>query len=703
MLWFLGSAAISYLLFQFAALAIPTKFAEGWSIIWRNGVSLRLSDSIVLRIRILISVLIVIAVLIIGLLMHNFLDGQKLEVFRQHEENILVGFIFGVVFAIWINLTFASDPAIKDVRQTILMFLLALLFVFGAVGHEASRLVQKWLDNASSLSAAGVTITLNAPSGQNARSFIGSSTMSSSFNGQGATLSSGTRFLVELAGIMKVDCKIIHASTRYTKYITSQWKSYIFDSSPDCDETSQLTTYIEDTVSSPARCLGEIYSKTQDTAFLRSSLGRIAQILQGPASSRFGSDAQAVRYNLAFALYDFGQNILYYLVNNFGFDEELRPDADDASVILACVSVIAEVCGAPGPPDSSAPLNTQQRPFPQCVRDAIRFRTGRMTPAETDAGIAEYERLNISAGVANTYLQLQHSRDTPYLSMAYSALSAAMGDYERGLEALDHWIDQHEAVGGDQSERARQQWLLQRARLTEAFFFGEWLSQGVGNDQKRDVHLKNLQAIVEAYDKMNFTAGLISAAQKQGRLDSVSNAIESGSLGPEVRGECLFHDKDFSNLVYNYALTKLAFANHALSDSKFKSMRNQSLDYVEDIFNIDPACLIPTENRDDNTARVSTEHRDSLFADAMNFYARVEAYGVHATEAEQTESEKHAMHLVRNAIKLGVDKAGCDSQPDGYPPQDFAEKINVGDRQDSCQQLTQTTSYLQEFLNSDSP
>ena len=625
MVYFLVSSAISFLIFEFVALATPTPFRDGWSFTWGQEFTIRVSPTFASTLRLFLIVLIVLLVAMTAILVHDLFTESRLAVFRVNEVSIIVGFIFGIVLAIWINAVFRSDPSVKDIRQTVLVFCLVLLFLVGSFGQDVGHLLQNAASRLTTFSAGGVSLTLNAVSNQRTGAFIGSSFFGAG-TGRYHVLSPGfgVGFLAQVEEIMERDCETVNLIHNFQFYHNSELKPYLtahspgnswfkiilYDDPPKCNGSSEyplLARNIGFFVTDPAQCVNAIYQTTADESFLAGILGDFSPVIRG----LFTADVkdEIVEGYVSQSLFRSYTHIIRYMYLNFPqiFDSRSNISNELKEIQRQCHRTVSLICGVSWAPEDNNLLNgcASSTLITTAAREPL-TNSQRESQAKLEDEVRQF-KAKVHPFYQSLVDRIRQPRSVLYLTISYCALNVALGDYENGLQILSQWIHSHwidsrwtdvEAEGHvpigetsnelvfEQVDSEEGEWLLQRARWTEAYFLGAWLNSmgSAANDNMRSVYLRNAEDMIKYYDNAEFTNGLMSLAR------NVSN--ECVSPTPDDSNECPFDHRGWQNLVYNYALTKLAFSTHSLGRHDFDlKYKNKSMTYIEDVLHINGSCL----------------------------------------------------------------------------------------------------------------
>jgi hypothetical protein len=104
------------------------------------------------------SALIVFALLLLVLAIHDL--RTPAEVLACYEVNVVLGFVFGPLTAVWVN-----SIVLREVRQglsagqILSIFGLMLLFFLGATGDQTSKLIGRYANSLSSVKLAGAELS----------------------------------------------------------------------------------------------------------------------------------------------------------------------------------------------------------------------------------------------------------------------------------------------------------------------------------------------------------------------------------------------------------------------------------------------------------------------------------------------------------------------------------------------------------------
>lgn len=144
---FILSATIAFALFELIAF---TQWPPQGSFIEFSEETLGLQGPAARALRRMVQFLIVLVILLGVLTIHEV--SSPFSTLARYEVNVIIGFIFGPLFAIWIN-SVVVHRANEDLTRG-QMFAgagLALLFLLGVLGGEGSGLIKQYARSLSSV------------------------------------------------------------------------------------------------------------------------------------------------------------------------------------------------------------------------------------------------------------------------------------------------------------------------------------------------------------------------------------------------------------------------------------------------------------------------------------------------------------------------------------------------------------------------
>ena len=144
---FILSATIAFALFESLGISRKCRHKQASS----NSVGTPwLQEPAARALRRVVQVMIVLVILLGVLTVHEV--ATPISTFARYEVNIIIGFIFGPLFAIWINSVVVHDAGDDLTRgQMFAAAGLALLFVLGVLGGDGSNLMKQYAKSLSSV------------------------------------------------------------------------------------------------------------------------------------------------------------------------------------------------------------------------------------------------------------------------------------------------------------------------------------------------------------------------------------------------------------------------------------------------------------------------------------------------------------------------------------------------------------------------
>ena len=154
---FILSSAIAFALYELLA-SVDWPAARG-DIPFRWG-NITINWDVVPAAWNLVRAAMVTALLLTILIVHTF--ASQFDAIAKYEVNIVFGFVFGPLLAIWVN-SVVVHSAKEDLSrgQILAAISLLLLFFFGTVGNETAGLIRRYSNSLSSVKVAGAELSFS--------------------------------------------------------------------------------------------------------------------------------------------------------------------------------------------------------------------------------------------------------------------------------------------------------------------------------------------------------------------------------------------------------------------------------------------------------------------------------------------------------------------------------------------------------------
>jgi hypothetical protein len=472
MAMFVLSAALAFVLYEalaFARWPVPQKrFTIGsFALVFTR-------DTAAWGRRVMRGVLIA-GVLVSVLFLHDVVFPT--DTISRNKANIVLGFMFGPMLAIWINsvLRHRGDrPLTKG--QMVGGVGLIVFFVVGSVGNETGRLIEQLARNISSLKVLGSEfqfIRHEAPAGS------GSSPPAGSQQAGIIWSSNGLYYLTVL------DKSIIGRDRDYLA-LFGKLDDKLMSQLPQAQEFARRV------VVPPSSCLYGWLSRTADERSVTSYLADFADVFrQIDALDDNGRTTQVANAILRISA-DLASDVLEF--------------ARVGDVITECAALVEEFC--PGLGDKAAKSKEDLQGALGCIRKAQKqleddpekdiggspisscaaYDLGPQLPKPRDLLLCE------NAMHLQRFTREQGADLRPYFAIGHASLMAQLGQYEAAEAILFRWI---ESKKRPPNRSGSDKWFDIRVRSIAAAFLEEWIVRDGTKIRTsvRNEHLENLDAL----------------------------------------------------------------------------------------------------------------------------------------------------------------------------------------------------------------
>ncbi len=428
---------------------------------------------------------IVFALLLSILFIHEIIF--PLDRISRNKVNIILGLLFGPLFAIWLNSVFNYPPGKPLSRGQIVGGVGLVLFcLIGSAGTQTGKLLEQLARKISGLKGLGFELSLSEPSrkkdpSQGATSFAGSQSSSKFASSSGSV---GLEYVSQLDDIVQRD-------EDYLKLLFGQTDVQLSDQLERAKDLAKLA------IKPPLKCLAAWFEATADATFVNDHLGPFVtafrQVSTLHSEQRRRDVSRIFVGSMAAIALD---------VEAFG-----APPA----VETGCASLLQIFCSANIEILPDTGIRIADRPaLMECLRTLSEAEGSHQLQASAKDRAEELsEKLRLF--VADDALDTR-----PYFAIAYASLMAQLGQYETAAYILDGWLDRQKArLGG--SGKVVDDWFQLRIRSILAAYFEEWLlKQGSSAATAfRNEHLKNLDVLRTSLEGLLVKPGFL--AEKTGR------------------------------------------------------------------------------------------------------------------------------------------------------------------------------------------
>jgi hypothetical protein len=436
----------------------------------------------------------VVALLLLVLTIHHF--ALPIDTLAKYEVNIVFGFVFGPLFAIWIN-SIVLHSANKDLTrgQILAAIGLVLLFFLGAVGDETARLIKRYAGSLSSLKVAGTELSF-IPNERNDRNRLPSTPIAGT---SGTYLTGGSAGLPNLAGLDG----IVQRDLDYLSNVFAPKGDQV-----PIEDLERARDFAAASIAPPLSCLLTWFQRTGDSSSLDKYLTTYADVfrqlealntqMNPPAGPPPSADVQKIQQARL------RQISSGFVRSGLTMALDIALSVPQMSVLDQCAPWFKFYCQAddkPGPggqPNDGAAMQ-------QCLQDTLKQFTQASDAPKT--GKVEERIAFLTQRLAEFMLPqpLAHTRGLemlPYFAIGRASLMAQLGQHEAAVAILDDWLHQRaRASDNNPIQQIKDDWFALRARSTLITFVEEWLEDEETNAAKvvQTEHLENLRATRDGF------------------------------------------------------------------------------------------------------------------------------------------------------------------------------------------------------------
>jgi hypothetical protein len=638
---FILSSALAFALYQLLAFTRWPPAATRFHFYRGTLVLTRASASVA---RNIIRTSIVVAILLFVLTIHNI--AAPIDALTNYEVNIVFGFVFGPLFAIWVNGIVLHSPDKDLTRGQILAAIgLVLLFLLGAVGNETSRLVRQYARSLSSVKVAGAELSFTA---RERGDRLTSTTIAGASDHQAGKFSSGgssaLQNLAILDGIIERDRDYV------TKVFAPKNKNV-----PVAD-LDRARKFVQASVSPALSCLSGWFQQTGDSRPVEKYLTGYADLFRQLEALNAQINAPALQpadtderkklesQRLSEVSSDFVRNGL-----TMALDIALSTTQRD--VPEACRQWFKVYC----PPDSKP---TSGVSLPKCLREGLKQFA---QPSDTPKTGAVAERIASLASGLGEFIAPQSvdSRGLemlPYFAIGRASLMAQLGQQEASAAILDDWLrarrdentrpEKQDEFKQDPLLQIKDDWFALRVRSMLVTYVEGWLGDGETGAAAvvQTEHLQNLQATRDGFKSRLLKADFFQELDKSCRAKCEPVFRRPAGCQSEELGERL---KLWGKLYSSYITMEYTYIHRALGHPDYRKFAETVNDEARRLVNYDLSCGTDQPNPD-------VVYGQSLLAFVENAvgYSRVRA----GKDSEDTQKKR--LDEAERAAMLGLEIVG---------------------------------------------
>jgi len=496
---FILSSAIAFALYELLAFA---RWPPAETRFHFYRATLVLTRAAARTARKVIRTFLVLSLLLFVLTIHNI--ATPFDALTRYEVNIVFGFVFGPLFAIWVNsIVIHSADTDLSRNQILAAIALVILFFLGATGDETSKLLGRYARNLSSVKLAGAELSF-APRERNDRDRLSATPISGTSGTYVTGGSQGLQYLAALDGIIDRDRDYL------TKAFIPGMPASLVE---DLDNSRKFTA---DSIAPPLRCLVAWFQQTGDSRPVDRHLMTYADAFRQleALNSQIGASAGPLDANAEERVRDIVTDFVH---SGLTMALDIALSTTQGDVLKACEPWFKAYC----PPDDTSAASgggpAKDVPLRTCLRDGLaQFALPSAQPKTGKVGA----RISSLATGLGRFIKPPSTVDTrglemlPYFAIARASLMAQLGQYEAAATILDDWL----RLRRDQLARTEKQgefkstpglavkdsWFALRVRSMLVAYVEEWLD----DEDTRPAtiveteHLKNLQATRDGFKSL---------------------------------------------------------------------------------------------------------------------------------------------------------------------------------------------------------
>jgi hypothetical protein len=546
---FVLSALLSFAIYQFMVFSeIPPR--RGWFRVGNININFDPASARWAQ-RVLITV--IILVILLGVLfVHERLS--PVDAISRDKTNIVLGFLFGPLFAIWLNSVFNHPPGQPLSRGLILGGAGLIIFcLIGSAGNQTGKLIEQIGKKISGVKGLGLEVSLSEPQrrkdpSQGALQLAGKS--NSSFESNSG--SAGLGYVSQLDDIIQRD----------RAYLVDLFGQADMQLAAHLSHAEELAKFA---VKPPMRCLAAWLEANSDNTYVNERLNLFVHVFR--QVSALGSDQRRTEVSRIFV-----QNLA-------AIASDVEAYGAPPAVEKACLSLLKIFCDNAVQVDPAGALYIADRPgLLACLESLPRRDVSQLT--EPTGRISQLLAEKLKLFVADNALGTR-----PYFAIAHASFMTQLGQYEAAAAILDGWLNQQKRREG---LNIADDWLALRARSMLAAYFEEWLlKQGTSAPTSlRNEHLSNLDTVRKGLEETLARSQLLKS-----RVRSDSEVAEfkqpSACAAPDDTKLQLWR-----RLFSSYVSIDLTRIQNQLRhpDYKLKFVESTNADIVR-LINLDLSCL----------------------------------------------------------------------------------------------------------------
>ncbi len=593
----------------------------------------------------LIRILIVLAILLLVVAIHNF--AVPADTLAKYEVNVLIGFVFGPLAAIWVNsVVLHNANEALTAGQILSVIALALLFILGATGKETSKLISDYAHHLSSVKLAGAEVSFSSNE-QGKRDRL-ASTPPPGAESAGST-SSGLANLSVLAFIIDRDSQYL--TTLFTKKGNPQ---------PPVDDLTKAHDFVAMSVGPPLACLFGWYQQTGDSGPVNKYLQQYAasfrqlealnQQVSAPedANDPPGRRAQEVQ-RIKEITADFVHTGLTMAL-------DIALSTSEPDVLKQCDEWFKVYC----PPEVATSTDNPIGPLPQCLRDGL---AQLASPPQDPSTSKAWQRINaLSGGLVDFGKPSTNAKGDqrglealPYFALARASLMSQLDQHEAAAAILYDWLRRRSRDQPDPILQIKEEWLTLRVRAMLIAYVEEWLGdeEATAATVVQTKHLDNLRITRNGFKrrllKADFFRKIDASCQTKCELALKRPADCDTEEAPERLAL-------FRSLYTSYATLEYTYIHRALAHPDYQGQFAETInEEARPLLSLDMSCGA----RDPAQSAV---YAQSL----LGFAENAVSYTILRSEKDDEDTQKKRLSEAERAVTFGLEvvkeKAGEEQE-----------------------------------------
>jgi hypothetical protein len=634
---FILSSAIAFALYQLLA-SVSWPVSSG-TIPFRWGEITLNTDVIAVALK-LMRAAIVAAVLISILLIHTFTSPA--DVISKYEVNVVFGFLFGPLFAIWVNNVVMHD-ANEDLSRTQILAAIGLLLLFslGAVGNETANVIRRYAQTLSSVKVPGAELSFTSGKERSDR------VSSTPFANSGGSTTFSTTASPGLSNVSALD-QIIQRDSDYLNEIFSPKNSA---GKAPVEDLNKARGFTQASIVPPLSCLFAWYERTGDShsvdRYLTGYVDALRQLdaLNTQMNAPAGPPAQAADRKSQEAL-RLKEISLEFVRHGLATALDLASSIAPKDLPDKCKQWFKIYCPLADYGDDGLKVR-------QCLSAASKQFDPWSSAAKSD--LIEKRILFLSDGLAEFITpQGVDSRGLealPYFAIARASLMEQLGQHEAAASVLDDWLRLRNQENGrlqKQAEleanpllRLKDEWFVLRVRSMLATYVEHWLDDQAtaAATVVQTEHIENLRISLDGFKVRLLKADFFKELDKacQTKCEPIfKRPTECNSEEPFKRRK-LWQKLYTSYISFKYALIHRALA-HPDYQSQFAETTN---DEARRLVNFDLSC---------------GEQPDVYYAQSLlAFVENAVSYSKVRSGLDSEDAQKKRLDEAQHAAKFGLE------------------------------------------------